>query len=1032
MTKFTFPTKQDLRDLLGDKETKKVLRNGGLFLLFLVLTLACFFTLKAGHAPDASSGGSATYAQYVLFTLGGAVLLAGLATWTVAAATGTKPVDQRPVWHAPLLAGGLGLALMILGYFFIGVWPVGDKTVLTVDMHHQYAPLLSELRHMLLNGGDFTYNFNVGMGAAFIPTFAYYLASPLNILLLFFSEKYLAQAILLITLLKIGAAAASFTAMAQYLYRRRDAGMVAVGVLYALCGYMLAYSWNIMWLDVVALMPAVVLAMEHMLRTGKITPYAVLLALALFCNYYIGFMLCVFLVLYMLVWAARKHRSGMDLLYGGVRFAAGSLWGAGMAAALLIPTALALGRTSAAGGEVGEFATNFPLFDLLGRLFYGATPTIRSGNLPNLYCGIPAVLLAPLYFCQKQIPLRRRLCFGGLLVAMLFSCTLTQVDLVWHGLHAPNDLPYRFSFIVCFVLLLMAGHVLSRLERVTPRQVLGSLLGSAAYLFLWEKLGALTTAAEGAEAAEKVTTSEALLYGNLLLLAVYAAVLLVAALKKAPNRVVSRMLLTVVCAEMLLSTSTTLTAINQNEYFTRHQDYIAHLKHEALDTALRRAEELAAQEADTAGKFLRMEYLPRTTCVDTALHHYSGLTTFASSNPYLTTKFMGEMGYAVNGVNSYLYHSYVAPIDSLLGLRYVVLENDLAAHPQLEQVDSVTVEDDQGHTETRYIYRNRLALSVGMAVNSTVKDYQGTKYQPFQNQQDLYESLTGLADQIYVPMTLSTDTEGATVTGAHFYMPDTGAVYTATVTERAQYFAYVDCRAAEDISVEHYREDGSQANYWSVSHNEPYIVDLGTLSGGDTVQVSVSGEGAASGNIHVVRLDTDALAAHLEVLQAGNLLVTQQKGSTLSGTVTAQEEQSLFFSIPYDKGWQVYVDGVAVETFPIATDREETTDEEGNVTVEGGDDGALLGAAIPAGTHDVKLVYTAPGQVLGAMTSVACLLLLSLPALKAYVRRKKRVAIPAPAPAAATEELPPEQVQTTLLPDSALPDDPDFQCETGE
>ncbi len=995
MTTPILPTKEELRELLSEPKTKRILRFGGLFLLFLALMLAAFFALRAGHSPSTSNS-SAADLQFGFFTLGSAVLLAGLAVWAVRAALDKDLQRERPVWFCPLLAGGLGLALMILGYAFLGVWPLGEKTIMMVDMHHQYAPLLSELRNMLLNGGDFTYNFNVGMGAAFIPTFAYYLASPLNLLLVFFSEKYLAQAILVITLLKIGGAAASFTAMAQYLYRKRSTGMVAVGTLYALSGYVLAYSWNIMWLDVVALMPLVVLAMEHMLRTGKIAPYAALLALALFCNYYIGFMLCVFLVLYMLVWVARERRTGMDLLYGGVRFAAGSLWGAGMAAALLIPTALALGRTSAAGGEVGDFATNFPLFDLLGRLFYGAVPTIRSGNLPNLYCGIPAVLLVPIYFTQKQIPLRRRLCFGGLLAVLLFSCTLTQWDLVWHGLHAPNDLPYRFSFILCFVLLLVAGHVLSQLETVTPRQILGSLLGSAAYLFLWEKLGALTTAAEGAEAAEKVTTSEALLYGNLLLLAVYAAVLLVLALKKAPKKVVSRLLLTVVCAEMLLSTSTTLMAMNQNEYFTRHNDYVAHLKHEALDTALRRAEELAQRESATAGAFLRMEYLPRTTCVDTALHHYSGLTTFASSNPYLTTKFMGEMGYAVNGVNSYLYHSFVAPIDSLLGLRYLVLESNLSSHPQLEKVDSVTVTDDDGHSETRYIYRNRLALSVGLAVSNTIKDFKGTKYQPFKNQQALFESLTGLEDVIYHPMNITTETEGASITDAHFYMPETGAVYTGTVEQQGQYFAYVDCRAADDIDVQHYRANGEEGHSWNVSHNEPYIIDMGTLAAGDTVEVSISGDGAASGNIHLVRLDSEAMNAHFAVLSQGNLLVTEQDGSSLSGTVTAKENQSLFFSIPYDEGWQVYVDGVQTETFPIANGAEEKTDDEGNTYIDGEDDGALLGAEIPAGTHDVKIVYKAPGQVLGLLTSVASLMLLALPLLRKTIRRRKAVVAATP------------------------------------
>ena len=365
--------KEQINAIQEDERNNRILRYAVLFILFLSLTLAVFFALRQWNAPDVGPNGNATVAQHGVYTVGAGMLVAAIVTAAVAAFDGGKKVE-RPAWFCPLLAGGLGLALYIIGYAFLGVWPLGDKTILMVDMHHQYAPLLSELRDMLLHGGNASYSFNIGMGAAFIPTFAYYLASPLNILLIFFPERYLAQAILVITLLKGAAAAASFTAMAQYLYRRRTTSMVAVGVLYALTGYMLAYSWNIMWLDVVALLPVVVLAMEHMLRTGKITPYALLLGLALFANYYIGFMLCIFLVLYMAVWVFRKKRDLRSVAVGGLRFAAGSMWGGAMAACLLIPTALALGRTSAAGGEMIEFDTNFPLFDLLGRLFYGATP----------------------------------------------------------------------------------------------------------------------------------------------------------------------------------------------------------------------------------------------------------------------------------------------------------------------------------------------------------------------------------------------------------------------------------------------------------------------------------------------------------------------------------------------------------------------------------------------------------------------------------------------------------------------------------
>ena len=1007
--------KNSAENIRADQKQSRTLRYAVLFILFLALTLALFFALRQWHAPELPPDGHATTAQHGFYTVGAGMLVAGIITAAVAAFDEEK--KERPIWFCPLLAGGLGLALYVLGYAFLGVWPLGDKTILMVDMHHQYAPLLSELRDMLLHGGNASYNFNIGMGAAFIPTFAYYLASPLNILLLFFSERYLAQAILVITLLKGAAAAASFTAMAQYLYRRRTTSMVAVGVLYALTGYMLAYSWNIMWLDVVALLPVVVLAMEHMLRTGKITPYALLLALALFANYYIGFMLCVFLVLYMLVWLLREKRTVKDAAMGGVRFAAGSLWGGALAACILIPTALALGRTSAAGGDMVDFDTNFALFDLLGRLFYGATPTIRSGNLPNLYCGVAAVLLAPVYLTQKTIPLRRRLCYGGLLTVLLFSCTLKQWDLAWHGLHAPNDLPYRFSFLVGFVMLMMAAHALTQMEKVTPKQILGSLTGSAVFLFLWEKANELTTAATP-DTAEKVTTSAALLYGNVILLVGYAVILLVRSTKKAPGAVAGRLLLAAVCLELVIGTPVTLMEMNANEYFTRQPDYIYNYGHVATDAALRRAEELAAAEAESDGAFLRMEYLPRDTCVDTALHHYSGLTTFASSNPYLTTKFMGELGYAVNGVNSYLYRSYVAPPDSLLGLRYVVLKVNLSNHPQLKKVDTITVMDpDTGERHTRYIYKNLTALPVAFAANATIKEYDGTPYAPFTCQQELYESLSGLTDTIYEPMSIQAVT-GGTIYDSHFQKNSTGqGQFTATAYEAGQYFAYVDCRAADSILVEQYKEDGTMNNSWSVTTHEPYIIDVGTLQSGASITVSIDSDSACSGNIHLVRLNTAALDAHLSVLKEGGMLVTEKTGNSITGTVTAKEDQVLFFSLPYDKGWSVYVDGSPVETFPIATDETIEIDEDGNETITGDDDGALLGAHIPAGTHTVYAVYTAPGQTLGLLVSIAAALLLLIPAYRRWFRRRRTilVAVKAESPVPETEtaaETPAETAKT--------------------
>ena len=973
----------------ADRVAVRIVRWGLLAITFLVILLLVFCALDRWHVIQMPAGEDATEAQKGLYTLMGAALLAAMAVTAIAAWHPLRDATpmRRTKWFCPLTAAVLAVGIFCIGYVFLGVYPVGSKSILMVDLHHQYAPLLSELRYMLTEGKlDFSYNFHIGMGSSFIPAFAYYLASPLNLLLVLFKENHLTEAILVITLIKFAAAAAAFTAMAQYLTRRRNASAVLVGILYALSGFMLAYSWNIMWLDVVALLPVVVMAAEHMLKTGKMIPYALLLGLTLFTNYYLGFMVCIFLVFYWLVWALRKKRTLREVLFGGLRFAAGSLWGAGLAACLLIPVAMALGRTSAAGGELGDFRTNFQIFDLFGRMFYGATPTIRSGNLPNLYCGVAAVILLPIYFGQKQIQLRRRLCYGGLLAVLLLSCTLTRWDLVWHGLHAPNDLPYRFSFLAIFVVLLLATYTLSQIRHITARQVGFSLVASAGYLVLWEKLAALNTDAN----ADRVSPDSKMLYVNLLLLAVYAVVLLCAAVKKAPHRAVARLMLVVVCAEMLFGTTRTLKTLNQNEYFTSQPHYIDNTKHLVINDALRRVEYLAKDEK----AFLRMEYLAagandgRTTCVDTALHHYSGLTTFASSNPYCTTVLMGELGYAINGVNSYLYHQYVAPIDSLLGLRYVVRSDYMPDHPYLEYLESVSATDpDSGELVEYHIYRNTAALSIGMAAGNTLKKFEGTPYDPFTTQQELYTALTGLEDEIYVPLDIN-DSYGGTLYDGSFFTSGSYTTYSATVAEEGLYYAYVDCRAAETITVEKIDSDTDVLGNWAVTTYEPYILDLGVMTPGQSVNVNLSTNGSVTGHVYVMRLDDDAFAAHREVLEAGGMTVTQQTGHSIKGTVTAAKTGSMFFSLPYDEGWQVYVDGKPVKTYAVDHGEDKIKQEDGTIKREPNDDGAFLAAEIPAGKHDVEIVYVTPGGGVGLLLTACSLLLLLVPLLLDVIRRR--------------------------------------------
>lgn len=56
-------------------------------------------------------------------------------------------------------------------------------------------------------------------------------------------------------------------------------------------------------------------------------------------------------------------------------------------------------------------------------------------------------------------------------------------------------------------------------------------------------------------------------------------------------------------------------------------------------------------------------------------------------------------------------------------------------------------------------------------------------------------------------------------------------------------------------------------------------------------------------------LDEEVMEELAQRMQENAWNLTSVKGNHLSGTIHAQEDQTLFFSIPYDKGWTVKIDG---------------------------------------------------------------------------------------------------------------------------
>ena len=83
------------------------------------------------------------------------------------------------------------------------IYPFGDQCMLHIDMYHQYCPFFTELMEKLKTGGSPFYSWNIGLGADFVSLYAYYLASPLNWLLILWPRGYVIEFMTALSILKI-------------------------------------------------------------------------------------------------------------------------------------------------------------------------------------------------------------------------------------------------------------------------------------------------------------------------------------------------------------------------------------------------------------------------------------------------------------------------------------------------------------------------------------------------------------------------------------------------------------------------------------------------------------------------------------------------------------------------------------------------------------------------------------------------------------------------------------------------------------
>lgn len=863
-----------------------------------------------------------------------------------------------------MISGAAALFIILLVYFCYEIIPFGNKTIYRMDLYHQYGPLFSELFDRVTSGSSLIYSWTSGLGGSFLGNFYNYMSSPISFIILLFGHENTFEAIAAMIAIK---AVLSAIAMSYYLKKSKGDNSLlisAFGVLYAFCGYFIAYYWNIMWTDSLYLLPFVVLGIERIIKTGRIRTYLIALVLTIFSNYYIGYMVCIFSCLYFIYYyccslSELKHSKKLldnkgiinkiknsFFIKSGIRFAFASASAGVILLFMLAPIAGILTSSSAtAGNPPTDLKFYFGIFDFLVNHLASLEPTIRSSGttvLPNIYCGILTVMLVPLYLFSKRISSTEKIASVVLLAIMYFSFNLNYLNFVWHGFHFPNDLPYRQSFMYSFLLLIMAYKALKNIDEFNKNHILTVGISLTAFIIIAEKL-------------TSQNLNEGTVYVSIIFVFLFTIVLGLMTGKKAQAFALSVMLMCSVTAEMITASTDHYVANQTKESFAGDYEEFKDIQEKVnkLDDSV----------------FYRTELSHIKARMDPCWYGYNGVSVFSSMAYEKVANLQKYIGMYGNLINSYTYNPQTPIYNSMFALKYVY---DKSGY--ISDGDYYTLKTMNNKFK---VYENNYALNIAYPVSADLAYWDASSYNnPIDAQNEYFRLATGVDNvvkRIYDYDITSANIleidESSKISGM-LPMNKISTEYpgSATVEITAEnsenIYIYVSSRNLDTVNI----YSSKLMNTMSVA--DGYILDLGKHTPGAKITVELPLKDSAeyaSVDFSVFTIDKEKFIQGYEKLKSGQLEYTSFDDTVIKGTFTAENNEILYTSIPYDKSWNVYIDGKRVNDDIIKISD------------------ALLGIKVTAGTHKITFLYE-PQGLKGAVivSSVFTILLLILFILKEY------------------------------------------------
>ena len=813
------------------------------------------------------------------------------------------------------------ILIMLISCIVNKTYPFGKEILPKYDGYYQYAGFTSYYKNVLLGNESLFYSFKGLLGYNFYATSIYYMFNPTNLLCIFSTSENILEYYTFIILLRIGLSGFTMCKYLKYKFKNQsNLRYIIFSISYALMAYNVCYFFNYMYFDTVVLFPIVVLGLDKLIYERKNRLYIISLTLSIISNFYIGYMVCIFSLLYF-IYNIVIYKLDKNIIKD---FIISSLLSGFMCMIIIIPEASELLKGKAllyASSKTEYFKFNMNFLNIFYKFLPGSTSNYDlEYGMVNIYVSLFVIILVIKYFFNKKISKKERIATLIFILFFLFSISFNLLDFAWQLFQKPIWYPNRYIFTFSFFLITIAMKEITNITYKTNIKENLIIIISFILLTLYSIISL------------KIHND------NLKIISYILGIILILQYTFFLNNKNAKYLLVMLFfIEVTTNAIFTLKIMGKTTTMTQYKT-----NEEINEKAVKHIKEIENKD----NNFYRMELSTSTVHNSPSLLNYNGINHFNSVKNAKTLNFLNKFNYQVIDDTSVEFNNYNPYLTSLLGIKYINGSKDEMYYENV-------------YNENPYMYLNKDALSLGyMIYNKEFKESNSS----YQNTENLINSMLNTDIKRYkvIDNFNGEDTEIKEIDNKKY------------VISKTSIKIEMEDKASNSMFLIPSRNISFVANY-SIFINDEEIKDAVIkqspifINKGDTYKIIIKSNLSKTelNSLKWYQIDYDKYIETINELKKNEFNITKyNKDDHIEGNIDVNNDKNvLLLTIPYDKGWNIYVDDNKVN-YDICFD-------------------SFICLDLDKGKHNIKMNYVPSGFIVGLIISSLAFIVTII-----YIRKK--------------------------------------------